>query len=104
MRWELVLPSMPGEEGDAPAPHLAHSHRGRRVSVGRVDLDLAHTLEERVKPRSPEDADLGGGQAVFSLLASFFSPFSLLSPFFSPFSPSAEGFDEAGAGLRESVA
>ena len=92
-------PSVTGEEGHRPAPHVAHGQGGRRFPVRRVDLDLPDPLEEGVESRSPEDADLGRGQAVFSLRDSFF--FSL---FFSAFSPSAEGFEEAGAGLRESVA
>jgi len=94
-----VPPSMTGEEGHRPAPHVAHCQGGRRLPVRRVDLDLPDPLEERVEPRSPEDADLGRGQADFSLGGSFF--FSLS---FSDFSPSLEGFEEARAGLRESVA
>jgi hypothetical protein len=99
-----VLSTMPREEGDRAAPHLAHRQRSGWLPVRGIDLDLVHPLEERVEPRSSEDPDVGRGQADFSLLTS--CPFGsfFFSSFFLSFSPSPGAFDEAGDGLRESVA
>ena len=67
MRRELVLRAVPRDERDGPALDLADEQRGRRRPVRRVDLDLSNVVEERVETRPPEDADLGGAQADFSL-------------------------------------
>jgi hypothetical protein len=67
MRRELVLRPMPGDEGDGSPGHLANEQRRRGLTVRRLDFDLSHVVEERIEPRASEDADLGRGQADFSL-------------------------------------
>ena len=47
-----------GQERHPPARDGGQEHAVGRRSVGRVDLRLADVVEQRVEPRSAEDADL----------------------------------------------
>src|SRR3972149_6526776 len=43
-----------GKEGPPPAGHAGEEERVRRRAVGRVHLDLANVIEERVEARAAE--------------------------------------------------
>ncbi len=59
------------DERDASAAELADDGRCRGRAVRRFDLDGLGRFEERIEPRTAEDADLGGAQDAFSPLARF---------------------------------
>jgi len=69
VRRELVLDAVAGEKGHPPTPDLADGHRGGRLPVRGLDVELVDAFEERVEAGSAEDADLGGTQADFPLLS-----------------------------------
>src|SRR6266545_532307 len=66
VRRQLVLPPVPGEEGDLLAADLADRERRRRLAVWRLELDLLDVRQERVEPRAAEDADLSFRHSALS--------------------------------------
>ena len=58
VRRDRVAPAVARQERDRPAGDLGEEERIRRRAVRRVDLDLAHVVEERVEARTSEDPDL----------------------------------------------
>jgi len=52
--------TMPRHESDPPPSYISEDDRGAWRPVRRLDLDLAHIVEEGVEPRTSDDPDLGG--------------------------------------------
>ena len=64
VRRDRVAPAMTWQERDVPAGDLREEDRVRWRAIGRVDLDLAHVVEERVEARTSDDPDLRRVRAV----------------------------------------
>src|SRR6266511_102301 len=58
VRRKLVVAPVPGEKRDQRAGNLADDDRGRRLSVGRGDLDLFGAFQERIETGAAEDSEL----------------------------------------------
>ena len=64
VRRDRVAPTVARQEGDPAAGDVGQEERVRRRAVGRIDLDLAHVLEQRVEARAAEHADLRSCRVV----------------------------------------